>query len=131
MYDLERCEYAALLPYRYFNESSATPGAYSSGFRYDNETLFYLDFNTFVEVASWGGELRRLSVRFQTRGVLLFTLDFLLQGTLSLQLSAFPSHVKAFFNRLSKMEYVEYRTGLLSEIRIELAAHGVEFKGKS
>lgn len=64
-------------------------------------------------------------------GNLLLKVDFLQQRTLSLQLSAFHCYVQAFFNRLSKDEYVEYRKGLLSAIRTELAAGGVEFPVKN
>ncbi|WP_298620642.1 hypothetical protein [uncultured Zoogloea sp.] len=129
MYDFEPCRYAAREPYRYFDE--VHPGVYRGGFRHDNETLFYLDFHTFVYISSSGGELRELTLQFRTRSCIsLHTIDFLQQRTLSLQLSALPSYVQVYFNRLSKSEYVEYRTGLLSAIRAELAAHSVEFRGK-
>lgn len=129
MYDIDYT--APPIPYRYCHEPSSPEHSRLSGFRYDNETLRHLDFNTFVDLRSYSGELTELVVRFQCRSVSLFKLDFLQQRTLSLQLSALPSYVQAFFNRLSKTEYVEYRTGLLSVVRSELAAHGVEFKGKN
>lgn len=130
MYDSEHYAYAARLPYRYFGERR--PGAFRSGFRHDNETLFNLDFRLFVDISSCNGELTELTVRFQTRSGLVFhTLDFLQQRTLSLQLSALPSYVQVYFNRLSKSEYVEYRNELLSEIRRDLSAHGVKFQGKN
>lgn len=100
-------------------------------FHYDYELLRHMDFYTFVTISCRAdGLLSELHVQFRYRSVDLFKVDFLQQRTLSLQLSSFPSYVQAFFNRLSKAEYVEYRTGLLSAIRTELAAGGVEFPVK-
>ena len=100
-------------------------------FYYGFEPLRQMEFHTRVTIScSADGALSELHVQFGYRSVDLFKVDFLQQRTLSLQLSAFPSYVQAFFNRLSKSEYVEYRTGLLSAIRAELAAHSVEFRGK-
>lgn len=100
-------------------------------FNYDFEPLRTMDFNTWVTISrSADGALSELHVQFGCRSVNLFKVDFLQQGTLSLQLSSFPSYVQAFFNRLSKAEYVAYRNGLLSAIRTELAAGGLEFPVK-
>lgn len=99
-------------------------------FRYDYEPLRNRRFSTCVAVSSSAGELTCLDIQFYSRGVLLVEFDCLKQRTLSLQLSALPPHIQDFFNLLSKEQYVEYRTGLLSAIRSKLAAQGVDFKGK-
>jgi hypothetical protein len=100
-------------------------------FHYDFEPLRNMDFYTIVTITLRAdGSLYDFHVQFRCRSVELFKVDFLQQRTLSLQLSSFPSYVQAFFNRLSKSEYVEYRTGLLSAIKTELAAGGVEFPVK-
>ena len=99
-------------------------------FRYDYEPLRNRRFSTCVAVSSLAGELTCLDIQFYSRGVLLAEFDCLKQRTLALQLSSLPLHIQDYFNLLSKQEYVEYRTGLLSAIRSELAVQGVEFKGK-
>ena len=99
--------------------------------RYDFELLKVRDVNTFLSISSQSGQLRELCVSLKLHDVRIDEIDFLKQGSLTIQLQTLDALARGTLNRcLDKKQYVEWRTGLIAFIREQLDRHGVVFPAK-
>lgn len=99
--------------------------------RYDYELLRVRDVNSFVSISSQAGELLELRLSLQLHGVCLATVDFLKQGSLTIQIQALDALARGALSKcLNKEEYSAWRKGVLAFIREQLDRHGVVFPAK-
>ena len=104
---------------------------FSEYLRYDYEPLRVRDVNAFVSISSQAGELLELCLSLQLHSVCLATVDFLKQGSLTIQLQALDALARGTLNKcLDKEEYAVWKKGLFSFIREQLDRHGVVFPAK-
>lgn len=99
--------------------------------RYDHELLRVRDINTFVSISSQAGQLLELRLSLQLHSVRLATVDFLKQGSLSIQIPALDALARGTLNKcLNKEEYAAWKKGLFAFIREQLDRHNVVFPAK-
>lgn len=99
--------------------------------RYDYELLRVRDVNAFVSISSRAGELLELRLSLQLHSVSLAEIDFIKQGSLTIQIQSLDALARGTLNKcLNKDEYSAWRKGLLAFIREQLDRHGVVFPAK-
>lgn len=99
--------------------------------RYDYELLRVRDVNAFVSISSQSGELLELRLSLQLHSVSLAEIDFIKQGSLTIQIQALDALARGTLNKcLNKDEYAAWRKGAISFIREQLDRHGVVFPAK-
>lgn len=104
---------------------------FSEYLRYDYELLRVRDVNVFVLISSQSSELLELHLSLQLHDVRIAEIDFLKQGSLTIQIQALDALARGTLNKcLNKDEYSAWRKGLLAFIREQLDRHGVVFPAK-